>query len=37
MNLAGIFIALGLLWLSVVTMPYGLLILAGMVWLYSRG
>ena len=37
MNLAGIFIALGLLWLAVVTMPYGIAILAGMAWLYTRG
>lgn len=37
MNLAGISIALGLLTLAVVTMPWGLLILAGMAWVYSRG
>lgn len=37
MNLAGWSIALGLLVLAVSTMPYGLAILAGMIWLYSRG
>lgn len=36
MNLASISVALGLLTLSAVTMPWGLLILAGMAWVYWK-
>lgn len=36
MNIASISIFVGLLTLSVVTMPWGLLILAGMAWLYWK-
>ncbi len=30
-------IAIGLLGLAFTTMPYGIAILAGMAWIYSRG
>lgn len=36
MNWAGITIVIGLLGLAFSTMPYGIVILAGMAWLYSR-
>lgn len=37
MNWPGVFIALGLLWLSAITMPWGLLILAAMAWAWRKG
>jgi len=37
MNWSGLSIALALLGLALSTMPYGLVILAGMAWVYSRG
>lgn len=37
MNWSGLAIAVGLLGLAFSTMPYGLAILAGMAWVYSRG
>lgn len=37
MNWAGLSIAIGLIGLAVFTMPFGIAILAGMVYLYSRG
>ena len=37
MNLAGISIALALLTLAFVTMPWGIGILVLMAWVYSRG
>ena len=37
MNWIGIFIVIGLLALAFSTMPYGIAILAGMIWVYSRG
>lgn len=36
MNWAGLSIAIGLIGLAVFTMPYGLVILAGMVWVWRR-
>lgn len=37
MNWAGASIALGLLALAYFTLPWGLLILAGMAWAWSKG
>jgi hypothetical protein len=37
MNWSGIAIAIGLLGLAFSTMPYVIIILAGMAWVYSRG
>lgn len=37
MNWAGLSIALGLFTLAIVTMPYGILILIAMAWLWSKG
>jgi len=37
MNWSGLVIAIGLLGLAFSTMPYGLIILAGMAWVWSRG
>lgn len=37
MNWAGLSIALGLLTLAIFTMPYGLVIIAAMVWVWKRG
>ena len=37
MNWAGLSIAIGLIGLAVFTMPYGLIILAAMAWMYRRG
>ena len=37
MNWSGLAIAVGLLGLALSTMPYGLVILVGMVLVYSRG
>lgn len=37
MNWAGLSIVVGLLGLAVFTMPWGLIILAGMAWVYTRG
>lgn len=37
MNWAGLSIAIGLIGLAVFTLPYGLVILAGMAWMYRRG
>lgn len=36
MNWAGLSIAIGLIGLAVFTMPYGLVIIAGMVWMYRK-
>lgn len=37
MNWSGLAIAVGLLGLALSAIPYGLIILAGMAWVYSRG
>lgn len=37
MNWVGLSIALGLLTLAIFTMPYGLVIIAAMVWVWRRG
>ncbi len=37
MNWSGLILAIGLLGLAFSTMPYGIAILAGMAWIYSRG
>ena len=37
MNWAGLSIAIWLIGLAVFTLPYGLVILAGMAWMYRRG
>ena len=37
MNWAGISVVVGLLFLAGVTMPYGLVIIAGLVWVWRRG
>lgn len=37
MNWAGLSIAIGLIGLAVFTMPFGIVILAGMAWMYRRG
>jgi len=37
MNWAGISIALGLFGLAIFAMPYGLVIIAGMVWMWRKG
>lgn len=37
MNWSGLILAVGLVGLAVTTMPYGLVILAGMAWVWSRG
>jgi len=37
MNWSGLILAVGLIGLAVTTMPYGLIILAGMAWVWSRG
>lgn len=37
MNLGGISVVLGLLALAAYTLPWGILILLGMAWVYSRG
>jgi hypothetical protein len=37
MNWSGITIAIGLIGLAVTTMPYGIIILAGMAWVWSKG
>lgn len=37
MSWAGLSIVVGLLGLAVFTMPWGLVILAGMAWVYTRG
>lgn len=37
MNWAGLSVVIGLLGLAVFTMPWGLIILAGMAWVYTRG
>ena len=36
MNLAGISVALGLITLAFVTMPWGLPILAALIWIYLK-
>jgi hypothetical protein len=33
----GIAIAIGLIGLAITTMPYGLIILVGMAWVWSKG
>ena len=37
MNWAGLSTAIWLIGLAVFTLPYGLVILAGMAWMYRRG
>lgn len=37
MNWAGISVVIGLLALAAVTMPYGIVILIGMAWVWSKG
>lgn len=37
MNLAGIFILVSLLGLAYFTLPYGLAIVAALIWLWRRG
>lgn len=37
MSLAGISVVIGLLWLAFSTMPYGMAIIAVLVWLYVLG
>lgn len=37
MNLAGITTTLGLVTLAVITMPFGIVILIGMAYLYRKG
>ncbi len=37
MNWSGLAIAVSLIGLALSTMPYGIIILAGMAWVYSRG
>lgn len=37
MNLANVSVTIGLVTLAFVTMPYGLLILAGMAWIWRKG
>lgn len=37
MNWSGLAIAVGLVGLAFSTMPYGIAILTGMAWVYSRG
>lgn len=37
MNWAGLSIVIGLLALAIVTMPYGIAILIGMAWVWSKG
>jgi hypothetical protein len=36
MNWAGLSVVVGLVGLAFVTMPYGLVILAGLAWVYSK-
>jgi hypothetical protein len=36
MNWAGLSVVVGLVGLAFVTMPYGLVILAGIAWVYSK-
>ena len=37
MNWAGLSVAIGLVGLAIFTMPFGLVILVGLAWLYSKG
>lgn len=37
MNLAALFVVGGLVDLAIFTMPYGLVIAAGLAWLYFKG
>lgn len=37
MNLANVSVTIGLVTLAFVTMPYGLIILAALFWLWRRG
>lgn len=37
MNLGAVFVVAGLIGLAIFTMPYGLVILAGLAWLYRKG
>lgn len=36
MNWAGLSVAVGLVGLAIFTMPYGLVILAGLAWMYFK-
>ena len=37
MNWAGLSVAVGLVGLAIFTMPWGIIILAGLAYMYSRG
>lgn len=36
MNLAGLTVAVGLVGLAIFTMPWGIVILAGLAWMYHK-